>query len=225
MDAIGITDHVFSSSDLLKPTLLRSRVPRTVGELGVYVGCEAEMHGPTEPTIGPCRARRLAFVVMAASHLYFLGERALDELSAPAMADLILNLMEGALALGYVDILAHPFRVNDCRFGFSDLVEAVDRDALMRMAEKAAKAGVAMECNPRFLREGPEAAAWLFRSFLGAGCKLSIGSDAHWLVDVGCNTSEFATEGELRAMGLSEDSLWTIRDAVRRKSRAGRACG
>lgn len=213
LTAIGISDHIFTEADFSKPRALRVQLPRAVGNMAIYVGCEAEMHAPDHPTIDMAYAAERDFVVMAATHLYFLGDK-MDDMDAPDLADLICDLTLGALESGCADILAHPFRVNGCRFSFPVLVGAVKRDRLMRLAQRAARQRVAIECNPRFVREYPDAATWLFRCFLEAGCKLSIGSDAHWPVDIGCNTDEFASEDDLRDLGLSEESLWTIEDRV-----------
>ncbi len=213
LTAIGISDHIFTEADFSKPRALRAQLPRAVGNMAIYVGCEAEMHAPDHPTIDMAYAAERDFVVMATTHLYFLAGR-MGQMDAPALVDLISDLMLGALESGCTDILAHPFRVNDCPFSFPDLVGAIDRDRLMRLAQRAARQRVAAECNPRFVRQYPDAATWLFGCFLEAGCKLSIGSDAHWLVDIGCNTDEFAGEDDLRAIGLTEQSLWTIEDRV-----------
>ncbi len=73
---------------------------------------------------------------------------------------------------------------------------------------------MAMECNPAFVREAPEAAGWLFRVFLEAGCKVAIGSDAHHPNDVGCRGPRYAGEEELRELGIGEECLWRIEERV-----------
>jgi histidinol phosphatase-like PHP family hydrolase len=223
LTAIGISDHIFSPADLSKPRILRAQLPRAVGDMAVYVGCEAEMHAPDRPTVDRAYSAERDFVLMAATHLHFLG-RKLDEMDIPEVVDLIFDLMFGILESGCADIIAHPFRVNEGwpRLEFPHLVSAVERDTLMCLAQLAARRGVAAECSPRLLRACPDSATWLFRCFLEAGCKLSIGSDAHWPVDIGCNTDEFASEDDLRGIGLTDESLWTIEDRVAgTKERAG----
>lgn len=219
LEALGISDHIFGPDDLRKPKELRAQLPERLGNLRIYVGCEAEMHGPTEPTIDADYAAQVDFVIMATSHLYYLGDEVLNGLGEQELLGLMLDLMDGAIETGCGDIIAHPFRVNGCRFGFADLVAALDRDRLMQTARKAARAGIAMECNPAFLRAAPDAAQWLFRSFLETGCKLSIGSDSHYPGGIGCHGPDFATEDELRTMGLSEGTLWVIEDRVTARRR------
>ena len=216
LQAVGITDHVVAPVNFDRPRLVREELPDQVGALRVYVGCEADMRAPTEPSISREFAEGLDLVVFSASHLHNIGPHVLHGLQLPEMVSFIFDLMKGAIATGYADIIAHPFHVPVCRFSFADLVAAVDEQELMQVAESAAGAGVAMECNPRFVRAAPDAARWLFRRLLGAGCKLSIGSDAHHPAGVGCHGPGYATEDELRAVGVTEDCLWTIEDRLTR---------
>jgi histidinol phosphatase-like PHP family hydrolase len=219
LEALGITDHVNSPADWPLPGLVRQQVPTCYQGVRVYVGCEAEMHAPDELTIGPELAAELDYVIVSASHLYNPGVRLPPDLDAPRMAAYILELMNGAIASGLADIISHPFGVPWSEIKFPELAEAVDRDDLMRTAESAASRGVAFELNPAFVTWVPDLAGWLFSRFLEAGAKLSIGSDAHVPGPVGCRGSEFATEEQLRAIGMTEDRLWHPSDRISHKRR------
>ncbi len=222
LEAVGISDHIVFPDDRARPAVARddasvagyrSNKDEARG-LRVYVGCEAEMHSPTEATIDGAFAAGLDFVVMSPSHLHNIGPEVLHGLGPRAMAAFILELTRAAVEMGFADIIAHPLHVPESPFPFEELVWAADETDVIRTAQAAAQAGVAMECNPRFLRAAPQAAEWLWGRFLEAGCKLAIGSDAHHPDAIGCRGPRFATEEELRAVGISEDRLWRIEDRV-----------
>jgi histidinol phosphatase-like PHP family hydrolase len=123
--------------------------------------------------------------------------------------------MRSAVDLGYVDIIVHPLHVPACRYSFADFVEAADEAHLRSVARTAAEAGVAMESNPRFLRAAPEEAKWLFSLFVEEGCSLSINSDAHHPAHIGCRGPHFATEDDLRAIGIGEQHLFSMKRPMR----------
>ncbi len=127
----------------------------------------------------------------------------------------MLDLMRGAIGLGYVDIITHPLHVPACRYTFGDFVAAADERSVREVAEMAAEAGVAMETNPRFLRSAPAEAARLFGLFIEMGCTVAINSDTHNPAGVGCRGPGFATEEELRAIGISEACLFRMEERVR----------
>ena len=214
LEAVGITDHVVVPADFERPLRVREELPGKVDGLRVYVGCEVEMRAPDEPSISREFAAGLDFVVFSASHLHNIGPQVLYGLNPAEMAAFMLDLMKRAIETGYADIIAHPFHAPLSPHPFEKVVEAADAEELRRTAEAAARAGVAMECNPRFLREAPEATRWLIRVFLEAECKLSIASDAHHPTNIGCRGPGYATEEELRAAGIGQECLWRIEDRV-----------
>jgi histidinol phosphatase-like PHP family hydrolase len=214
LEAIGITDHIIFPKDRVRPGLVRARLPREMDGLRVYVGCEADMQSASRCSIDAEFAAGLDYVVMAASHLYVGGVELPPQLDPRGMASFIVELMNAAIANGLADIIAHPFGVPECPYAWEELIAAADPDAISRTAETAARAGVAMELNPRYLRQAPEAARWLFRRVLEAGCKLALSSDAHHPSNVGCRGTRYATEEEMRAEGITEDRLWSVEDRV-----------
>jgi histidinol phosphatase-like PHP family hydrolase len=221
LEAIGITDHIAAPINFDRPWRVRQELPAEVGGLRVYVGCEAEMHAPDRATISRELAEGLDFTVFAASHLHNIGPEVLYGLKPREMAAFMIELMRGAIETGYADIIAHPFHAPLSPYPFAEVVGAVDRDELGRTAGMAARSGVAFECNPRFLVEAPEQAEWLFTVLLGGGCKLSIASDAHHPDDVGCRGPGYATEEELREIGISEECLWRIEERATGTLREG----
>ena len=215
LEAIGISDHICFARDRERPGIARRALPSEVNGMRVYVGCEADMQAPGRASIEADFAAGLDYVVASASHLYDPGvEREfIDE--PRSMAAYMVDLMRGAVELGFVDIIAHPLHVPACRYSLADFVCAVDEEAMRGVAGMAAEAGVAMECNPRFLRAQPTAAERLFRLFVDCGCTVAINSDSHHPRGVGCRGPEFATEEDLRALGIAEEQLFRMEERVR----------
>lgn len=220
LEALGISDHIVYSEDWGRPALVRSAMPSRLGDLRIYIGCEAEMASPTESKIDAEYASRLDFVIMSASHLFNPGVQRPPSLDPRAMASYMLAMIDGAVALGFVDIIAHPLSVPMSPVPFPELVAAADVRGLRRTAALAARAGVAIEYNPRYLRAAPEETAHLYAPFLEAGCKLAVNSDAHHPSQIGCRGPEYATEEEIRAMGIAEDNLWRIEERGPRRPSA-----
>lgn len=216
LEAIGISDHVFFGRHRGRPAIARRALPSEVDGMRIYVGCEADMQAPDRVAIDVEFAAGLDYVMVSASHLYDPGveQEFIDE--PRSMVAYMLELMRGAVGLGYVDIIVHPLHVPACQYSFHDFVRAADEGELRSVARLAADAGVAMECNPRFLRAAPEEAKRLFGMFLEEGCILSINSDAHRPSSIGCRGPGFATEEELRAIGIGEDRLFRIEERATR---------
>jgi histidinol phosphatase-like PHP family hydrolase len=214
LEAIGISDHIFLPQHRERPVIARQALPSEVNGMRVYVGCEADMQSPTRCAIDADFAATLDYVMIAASHLFDPGvEREFIE-HPRSMAAYMVEMMRGAIETGFTDIIVHPLHVPACRFSFSDFVSAVDEAALREVARLAAVSGVAFECNPVFVRRHPEAAKRLFSCLLEDGCTLAINSDAHDPGGIGCRGPGYATEDELRALGISEERLFRIAERV-----------
>ena len=215
LDAIGISDHIIFPGDRERPGIARRALPAEVDGMRVYVGAEVDMQSPGRAAIDGEFAAGLDYVNMACSHLYDPGvEREFID-DPVSMAAYMVDLMRGAIELGFLDIIVHPLHVPACRYSLADFVCAADEEAVREVAQMAAEAGVAMECNPRFLRAQPTAAARLFRLFVECGCTLAINSDSHHPRGIGCRGPEFATEEDLRALGIGEEHLFRMEERVR----------
>ncbi len=221
LEALGLSDHIYTPAHLGRPREVRARLPQQREGMPIYIGCEADVISPTDIVIDAVYAETLDYVLLSASHLFEPGTyHPVTEFGVREMAAYMVAGMRLAVACGFCDIVVHPFRDSGGPFSFGELVEAVDPEAITALAAEAARAGVAMEYNPRELHSFPEQAQWLYGRFLDAGVKLSINSDAHRPSKVGCRGPEFATEAQLRAAGVREEMRWRIEDGYRRRGRA-----
>ncbi len=176
----------------------------------VYVGCEANMQSPTRCVIDAEFAATLDYVLIAATHLFDPGVEHEFPNEPRAMAAYMIEMMRSAVATGFADVVVHPFHVPQSAYTFADFVPAVDEAALRDLARFAANSGVAFECNPRFVRAHPDASKRLFPLLLEEGCTLAVNSDAHSPAGIGCRGAAFASEDNLRALGITEDRLFRI---------------
>lgn len=219
LEAIGISDHIFLPQHRERPVIARQALARDVNGMRIYVGCEADMQSPTRCAIDAEFAATLDYVMVAASHLYDPGvEREFIDEPRP-MAAYMVEMMRGAIETIFADIIVHPLHVPACRFSFADFVSAVDEAALREVARLAAASSVAFECNPSFVRKYSEATKRLFSLLLEEGCTLALNSDAHDPGGIGCRGSGYATEEELRALGITEERLFRIEERVARTLR------
>ncbi len=210
LEAMGFSDHVIYPKDRLRPGMLRGQVPKQYDGMRVYVGCEADVLSLTEFSIDREFADSLDFVIMSGSHLNVPGSGHPRGLSVPEEAAYIIEAMQVGVDSGLADIIAHPLSVPAGPYGFAELAEAAEAEALLRLGERAARAGVAIEYNPRELRRAPEAARRIYGLFLRTGVKLAINSDAHRPSNVAFRGEHHATEEEMLAEGITEDRLWRI---------------
>jgi len=220
LEAIGLSDHIIAPADKVRPGKLRAQVPKEVGEMRVYVGCEADVTSPTEIAIDAEFAHTLDYVMVSASHLYEpRTNHPIRAMEVRTQAAYLISTMNLAVECGFADVVVHPFIVPVGLYDFRELVAEADPEAISRLGEKAARAGVAIEFNPRVLQRWPDAAQWLFGRLLDTGVKLAVNSDTHHPRGVGCRGQEYASEEEMRAVGVTDDVVWRIEDRVSDKVR------
>ncbi len=215
LEALGFSDHVTGRAHWDRPARVRAQVPKRLGEMRIYIGCEADVLSLDRLSLDAGLAATLDYVLMSASHLYEpYAFHPVEGMEAPTMAAYILEAMHAALDSGLVDILVHPFHVPSGLYKFPQLVEAADPEGISRVGEKAARLGVAIEYNPRELGLYPEAARWLYGRFLETGVKLAINSDSHHPREIGFHARRQASEEAMLAEGITEEHLWRIEDRV-----------
>jgi len=226
-EAVCISDHFALPAEWVPvwyansgPEIIDRAVDAARGvENGVklFVGCEAEMVTPDRVTIDESFARRLDFVILAASHLHF------DEIgpprgSPPAMvASALSEFMEAAVSLPFIDAVAHPFLIpNEAAGEPAHYIGLLDADLFERVSHMAARNAIAFEINAAQVARR-EYRFLLRRFYLTAkrhGVKFVVGSDAHCVAE---QARIAAAESYARELGLVRSDFLDANDILEKR--------
>ena len=192
--AIAITDHgpelsVGISPDKIVPMLQDIELARKNARIPVFIGMEANIVGADgEIDLDGWVVEKLDVVVVGLHKLgsfgYQPGELAREYLSA------VMNVVERQR----VDILAHPFHFH--RY----LAPHLSPDEVVEFVKLAAEREVAVELNSKYRVPDEN----FLRECLREGVKLSIGTDAHTVAEVGRIDWPMAM---LRRVGARQEDL------------------
>ncbi|NLG26930.1 MAG: hypothetical protein GX557_03415 [Chloroflexi bacterium] len=152
----------------------------------VVLGCEAQMDDPEHCSIDAGLAARYEVVACACNHY---GGKLVEwpaVRSSRGFAEHHLRMLQGAIATGFVHVIVHPF-LNGSVGGVdpAQIYASFHDGEIADVVAQAAAHGVALEVNPS--RAEP-AAAWfreVVQAVRAAGGAVSLGSDAHRLVQLG----------------------------------------
>ena len=226
LKAIGFADHCWSDADLALVERLRTellaqgmddwRTPAQ-GPVRYFVGMEAQMNAPDKPTISADAARELDFVLMATNHYHLEVVENPRECTPEAFAEHSLAMMEGAIALGYADVIAHPFTPLGQRpFTHRDIFEAMPEGRLLGCLDSAARNGVAVELNPGKLHAHYDFLSVFYRMCLDRGVRIALGSDSHSVTTLGYDAERTPPARLWRDLGITDAHLWHPRAAAGR---------
>ncbi len=220
LKAIGFSDHCWSDEDLglverLRGDLLAAgygpwHAPGSnQAPIRYYLGVEAQMNAPDKPTIGALAARQLDFVLMATNHYNLEVVEKPSECTPKAFAWHSLAMIEGAIGLGYVDVIAHPFTpLGERPFTPADIFGQIPEGRLLDCLDMAGKSGVGFELNPAMLQHHWDFLSVCYRMCLDRGVRISLGSDSHSLTTLGYNAAHYPPPALCGDVGLREQHLW-----------------
>ena len=173
--AIAITDHgpelsVGISPDKIIPRLQDIEIARKDAGIPVFIGMEANIVGPDgEIDLDGELVEKLDLVLIGMHNL----RSSVSDLEELAMEYLttVVNVVERK----QVDILAHQFQLQ--RY----LLPYLPQGEVIEFVKLAAKMEVAVELNSKYRVPDKD----FLRSCLREGVKLSLGTDAHTVAEVG----------------------------------------
>jgi len=175
-----LSDDFFVGRHIARPALWRTNEHNRAAEYRraltplrspfVRVGLEVELDGDGQLTLHD-EDREWPDVLVGAVH--FVPED-FTTISAPRLTQLFMRATEGLLAAG-VDILAHPWRI------FRWARQPVPTGLFGPVAQGLAQTRTAVEINLHGNEPDPDFLA----ECLARGVKVALGSDAHWLFEVG----------------------------------------
>lgn len=192
---IGISDHFhelnrdFAEMATTNRRLIEEATRRVDAEL--FLGCEAQMDTPTRCTINADLARRFDYVMCSCNHYHLRQVENPADKSPAGYARHYLQMVEGAIDTGFVDVIVHPFlhdKVN--HVDHRAILDAYDPVELERVLRKAAGCGVAFELNPGLAIRASDCFRALFAQIRSYGGKISLGSDSHAPQELGYNRED-----------------------------------
>jgi len=217
--ALGFSDHFHQPGDLEVVRRLErdlraagygpQRAHSSPDSLRYYLGVEAEMNSPDDFALPRDEARELDFVMAAVNHYHLEQVQNPKECTPQAFALHSLAMLDGAIATGYVDTIAHPFTpLGQGPFSHEDIFRLVPEGALLDCLDRAARAGVAMELNPSTFQAHYSMLSVFYRMCLDRGVRISLGSDSHSLATLGYPADRCPPAALLRGLGIGEPQLW-----------------
>jgi len=219
LEAVGFADHCFGDESAEIFPRLRSELTGFDTGVKTFVGSEGHMFSPQRCSISPAVAPLLDFVMIAIGHYHLKEVEKPRVISAQAFARNTLEMIQGVCALGYADVIAHPFHIlGQWPFSEAEVYALMPEGALLDCLDLAARQGVAFEFNPALLRRQPFLPGFL-RMCQQMGVKLALGSDAHDLTTFGYDPNSFPDAACLRSLGFGEEDLWHPPGAAREGAR------
>jgi putative hydrolase len=191
--ALAITDHgpelsVGISPAKIIPRLQEIEIAREDAGIPVFIGMEANIISPGEIDLDDRLVEKLDLVLMGMHNLKSPVNN-LEELAREYLTT-VVNVVKRKQA----DILAHPFQFQ--RY----LLPYLAQDEVDEFVKLAAENEVAVELNSKYRVPDED----FLKSCLREGVKLSVGTDAHTLAEVGRVDWPMAT---LRRIGAKQEDM------------------
>lgn len=198
IQTVGFTDHFAQHPPYATPKWkdcgseiingLRQEIEDISTPVRVLIGCEADLIDPQTLSMDREYARGLDYVVLSASHFHLPGIQQPESLDVAAVARHYTDALRAALAFDFVSIIAHPFKTPFNALGSMDgYMAKISDETLYEIADKARRARVAMEINAHLGRDQEylRTIKRFIRICLEVGVRMTYGSDAHHLKDLG----------------------------------------
>jgi len=188
---VGLSDHVDLPGDVWRPLGTLEEVRSGKWGITFLAGCEATVISPRKVAVDAQTAESLDFVMVAANH-YHLSHVENPVVRTPeAYAKHYMSMLWGVTRWGRAAIVAHPFlhgKLGKILDPY-EVIQAYDLNKVERWIAESAGTGISLEIRPGY---GGKAAPF-FREIVKTcrrhGMKLSLGTDAHRLREVGYQDS------------------------------------
>ncbi len=211
LEFVGLADHIDEFAHNQRPMLNMEDLSTRSWDVEFLVGCEATVLSPTRMAVTDEVAQQLDYVMVSANHYHLSSVENPDARDPSAYAEHYLKMLEGVIDWGHADIVAHPFFHTKLRRVLNplDVLGQYDWDRIEEVVTRAAGAGIAFEIKPGFIRTAPEFFTELLDICRAVGAKISLGTDAHRLIEIGFPEG---FEQELRSAGVRSRDLLDPRD-------------
>ena len=212
---IGFTDHFwrhptvppspfYQAQDGRAILELKARVRELALPLEVLVGGEADMVAPGVFGVDAAFREQLDYLLLSSDHFQNRGfVQPPAEVSPRGIARQLVEFFRSAARSGLADILSHPFYPYSYTEFYDEAVALLSDSQLLDLFGEAAAHQVALEINRCVIPDpargsvfSPETPQRLFTLAREAGCRFTLGSDAH-------RASDFAIYPQLEAFMAS----------------------
>lgn len=204
---IGITDHIFPSTDpgILRQTRQALSDIDTDREIDLCLGCEADVTAVGSHTVSAEVEDVVDYVMVSSNHYQLPWVDSPKGLSTREVAEHFLRMFAYACSLGAADVIAHPLCEVSGAFD-RDCLNAISDSELKEALAAAKENAIAMEISPRSLTKmHPGFRLRFYGLCREVGVKFAVGSDAHSLESVG-KTS--VLRGLIDELGITDEEIW-----------------
>jgi HisJ family histidinol phosphate phosphatase len=197
LDTIGFSDHVWTNPALSPSPWylpqdenqileLQKRLSKISTSVRVLVGCEADMIAPGKFGITREFAQGLDYVLLSCSHFHMTDfvQQPKDD-TARAIAEHLLAFFASGVKSRLASAIAHPFLPIGRFDQLDNVIGSISDSELQDAFGSAAEHGVAIEITTHFLPSKKdrnfsiETPVRLLSVAKQAGCKFTLGTDAH----------------------------------------------
>lgn len=182
LKGLCLTDHMHPDTDPDSFGRLRAELANAdVGDLRVWIGCEADVLAPGRWSLTNEQASTMDVVLVAPYHAIDCIQRPTGEAESDAV-DYLLQMMHAALDCPGVDIIVHPLWFQSGgRYDVTAVIRTVLKSrAMTEFLRRAVHDNVAVELSRRLLTDPYLALVKPFyQRCLDLGIKIALGSDAH----------------------------------------------
>jgi len=215
---VGLADHINLPEERKTFLEILKENRRDLSALStscqVLVGTEATMLSPQRCCIGQDMVEYLDFVMVSCNHYHlFAVEKPLSE-TAGSFARHHMAMIRGAIELGFVDTIAHPFLCTKCGKMAFPILKNIELKNLQEILALAGEAGVSFEIKPAHVGH---AIPW-FKDLVAEArrnkVRFTLGSDAHGLRPIGYpeDVQQMSPVHVCDSIGLQPADLrWEIR--------------
>jgi len=210
---VGLSDHINlpEETDFFLDVVKKNRedLSSLNTQCTVLVGTEATMLSPTECCVSKQVEEAVDYVMVSCNHYHLMAvEKPLSQTSG-AFARHHLDMIRGAIELGYTHTIAHPFYCSKCGAMAPAILHSIELSTVQELLREAAQAGVAFEIKPV---QAGLAIPW-FKDLVAEGrrqgVRFTLGSDAHALRPIGYpeEPPKMSAAQVCAAIGLKDEDL------------------
>lgn len=171
------------------------------------------MNSPSTSPIDAQAAARFDFIMAGCNHYHLPMVENPQNHTAAGYAKHYHQMLEGAMDIGFVNAIAHPWTQSYVPYiPQSEMLAAYPRDELERLIALAGSRRIALELNPSLVVTAIPFFQNVIQIARKYGTQFIFGSDAHQLAKMDyaklLASSEYTQASLLEVLGIEESDFW-----------------